>query len=175
MPQLLASRNNASEITGTAADEIRSLHESIVGHARQSLDNAIRIGEILTQVKSVLKHGQWLDWLEKSVPFSQRTAYNYMTCFERREAFKVADITNLTKAYGQILSSNGAESREPQRLHESNFYVESVRYTQTLMGKINHEIKDRPIDSWSRDNWISLAAALEPLAELYGKLKSLIG
>ena len=62
----------------------------------------------------------------------------------------------------------------PQQLHESNFYSRSIKLTQALMGDINHEIKDRPIESWERDRLVSLAAAIEPLAELYGKLKALI-
>ena len=165
---------SASELAVHATGEIKRLHDQILRHARQSLNNAIRIGEVLTQVKAVLKHGQWLEWLESSAPFSERTAQNYMACYARRDAFKSANVADLTKAYGLILSSNGSHSREPQRLHESNFYSRSIKLTQALMGDINHELKDRPLESWPRDRLVSLAAAIEPIAELFGRIKALL-
>lgn len=43
---------------------------------------AIEIGRRLTEVKGMLEHGQWGDWLEKSVDYSQRTANDLMRIFE---------------------------------------------------------------------------------------------
>jgi hypothetical protein len=55
-----------STTTATAAEpvaEIRWLHAEILAAARTSLDKAIRIGELLTGIKSGLKHGEWLPWI----------------------------------------------------------------------------------------------------------------
>ena len=163
-----------SQISEAAVEEIRQLHAGIISHARTSLVNAIRIGEILSQIKTVLKNTNWIEWLQTNLPFSDRTARRYVSCYERRDQLSLDNLSNLSEAYALIASANGAESNGQPRLHESNFYSDSIRYTQTLMGKINHEIKDHPIQSWSRDNITTLAAALEPIAELYSKLKSLL-
>jgi Protein of unknown function (DUF3102) len=163
-----------TEIPAEIVQEIARLHQQILGHARNSLNDAIRIGEILTRVKSVLHHGEWLDWAKSFLTFSERTARNYMACYVRRDAFKTANISDLTKAYGLILSSNGSRSDQPQRLHESNFYTQCIRLTATLMGNINHEQKAHPVESWRREQWISMAASLEPVAEFYQKLKALL-
>jgi hypothetical protein len=38
--------------------EIRQLHESVIGHARDALKEAIDIGGLLVKVKENLKHGR---------------------------------------------------------------------------------------------------------------------
>ena len=82
-----------------SVSEIRKLHCDICEAARTSLNKAIRIGEILTEVKSQLKHGEWLPWLTQHLPFSGRTARNYMQCYEQRERLKLANVANLSEAY----------------------------------------------------------------------------
>ena len=171
----MANRDSSLQIGATVVDEINRLHNGILGHARQSLDSAIRIGEILTQVKAAARHKEWLPWLEDNVAFNVRTAQRYMSCYERRDQFKNDNVSHLSEAYALIASNGTNGERGPQQLHESNFWSASIKLTQGLTGRINHELKDRPIDSWGRDKWVSLAAALEPLAELYARLKTLIG
>ena len=47
--------------------------------AKQDAGNAIlRIGRALMEAKEQLPHGDWLDWLEREVDFSERTAENFM-------------------------------------------------------------------------------------------------
>jgi signal recognition particle subunit SRP54 len=65
-----------------ALDEIRQLHSDILQAARTTLDKAIRIGELLTTVKAQCKHGEWLPWVQANLPFSERTAQNYMRAAE---------------------------------------------------------------------------------------------
>lgn len=167
MPQLAVRE----EISATAVEEIKRLHGDNVSRAKQTIDDAIRIGEILSQIKEVVRHGSWIDWVQQNCPFGARQAQKYISIYDRREQIK-NDLSSHLDDQTLISERNG--EHPPPRLHESNFFTKSVRSTQTLMGDINHELKDRPIQSWGRDKWISLAAALEPLAELYSKLKTLI-
>jgi hypothetical protein len=67
-----------------------------------SLEKAIRIGELLANIKSELVHGQWLFWLEQNLSFSDRTARNYVRCFEQRDRLKSETISNLTDAYNLL-------------------------------------------------------------------------
>lgn len=152
--------------------EIHSLNSELNGLAHKTLAIASRIGELLTHVRGAVKHGEWLPWLDQHAPFSRKSADNYIWVFENQS--KLVNVANLSEAYHLRLQSNGDGDHKPQQLHESNFYFHSIRLTQRLMGDINHEIKDHPVDSWERDKCQSLAAALEPLAELYQRLKSMI-
>lgn len=62
------------------AVEIRSLQQQ----ARVVvMSYAVEIGRRLCEAKSVVPHGEWGDWLEKKVQFSQSTAQNYMKMYER--------------------------------------------------------------------------------------------
>jgi hypothetical protein len=58
--------------------EIITLHLEIVGHLRESLKKAIRIGELLLKQRAGLRHGEFRRWIEGSLPFSSRTAKGYM-------------------------------------------------------------------------------------------------
>lgn len=82
--------------------EIHTLHSENINVVRPTFDRAIRIGELLTQIKSELKHAEWLPCLEANVKFSQRTADSYMWIFNEREQLKLITISNLTNAYKQL-------------------------------------------------------------------------
>jgi DNA repair exonuclease SbcCD ATPase subunit len=62
------------------AAEINSIKEQT---QRMFLLNSIEIGRRLVEVKSMLPHGDWGNWLEESVDYSQRTATNLMKIFEQ--------------------------------------------------------------------------------------------
>src|SRR5947208_15001187 len=83
----------------TAVEEINRLHRDLEALAMQSLEHAIRIGDLLTQIKAQLPHGRWIPWLNSNVKFSERTARNYISVFENRLALKSAMVADLTEAY----------------------------------------------------------------------------
>jgi hypothetical protein len=60
------------------AAEITRLHELAVASFRTSLDHALKAGELLTEAKAQLRHGEWLPWLAEHVDCSERTAQAYM-------------------------------------------------------------------------------------------------
>ena len=82
-----------------AISEIVALHSEVVTAARTTLDKAIRIGELLTEQKASLKHGQWLPWMEANLPFSQQTASNYVRVFANRSKLPTVGNLELTDAY----------------------------------------------------------------------------
>lgn len=83
-----------------AATELDRLHSQIENKLRSTVQDAIRAGEILTQVKERLGHGEFLPWLNSSCSFSQRTAYNYLSVYSHSD--KIATVANLQEAYRQI-------------------------------------------------------------------------
>jgi len=84
------------------ADEITLLHGEIEGALRLSVEKAIRVGELLTEQKADLAHGEWLPWVKENLPFNHSTASRYMRLFQDRAALKSVTVTSLTDAYRAI-------------------------------------------------------------------------
>ena len=61
------------------AAEINSIKDQT---GKMLLYSAIEIGRRLTEAKSVVNHGQWLEWLENSVSYSKSTAENLVRIFK---------------------------------------------------------------------------------------------
>jgi len=87
------------EIEKSRIQEIARLHAEIVGHLRMSLDKAIRIGQLLTEQKKSLKHGEFTPWLKANIPFTDRTARNYMRLHQERDRIKTETVSDLAGAY----------------------------------------------------------------------------
>lgn len=98
--------------------EIRQLHSQ---GQEMALRYIVEIGRRLTEAKAMLKHGEWGQWVKEELPFSQRTAGNFMRIFEEYGAeqtsffgdVKSHALANLsyTKAL-RLLSIDDEEERE---------------------------------------------------------------
>jgi hypothetical protein len=77
--------------------EILFLHDEIQETVRTSLDKAIRIGQLLTQQKAELGHGEWGLWFDDNLAgtFSRATANNYMKLYEERDRLKILNVRNI--------------------------------------------------------------------------------
>ncbi|MGD9609281.1 MAG: DUF3102 domain-containing protein [Desulfovibrionaceae bacterium] len=82
----------------TQISEICQLHGEIIEAGKTVLMKAIRVGEILTEAKASLPHGQFTPWL-KNLPFTDRTARNYMRLYQNRDQLKTETVSGLTAAY----------------------------------------------------------------------------
>jgi len=73
-----------NEITTQRTPEIIAVEiNSIKDQARRMvLSASIEIGRRLVEAKTILPHGEWGEWLERSVDYSQRTAQNLMRIFD---------------------------------------------------------------------------------------------
>lgn len=81
-----------SPLEAKVAEKVRSSAEAIRQQVRNTLENAIKIGQELLNVKEALPHGQFLPWLRAEFQWAERTAYNFISVAER---FKLATIANL--------------------------------------------------------------------------------
>src|SRR5262249_7618327 len=76
------------------AARIKAEHEAATAFIKQSLERAIRAGELLIEAKAKLKHGQWLPWLREHCRMSERTGSHYMRLARHAAEFgNVADLT----------------------------------------------------------------------------------
>lgn len=81
---------------------IVDLHQQIVSSARKSLELAIQIGKLLQIEKRQVQHGQWGNWIRTKMPFTQRTANNYIRLHQMRDQIKLENVSNLAEAYGLL-------------------------------------------------------------------------
>ncbi|MCK9527211.1 MAG: DUF3102 domain-containing protein [Syntrophales bacterium] len=86
--------NQADRISG-----IIQLHERVTGHIKNALTDAIRIGKLLAEVKTELPHGEFEKWVCDNLPFTSRTARNYMRLHRERDRLKSETVSALTGAY----------------------------------------------------------------------------
>jgi hypothetical protein len=94
------------------------------------LDKAIRIGALLAEQKASLKHGEFIPWIKANLPFTERTAQNYMRLYDRREQLKNESVSYLNEAYRLLTAPKTPGTLEDWR-HE-----ESVGKTKRLLSRI---------------------------------------
>ena len=90
---------NTRSLTHNPVGEINQLHAEICDAASTIIEKAIRIGQLLTEQKTSLKHGEWLPWLSGNVQFNERTAQRYMRVFSNRDQLKSDTVSYLTDIY----------------------------------------------------------------------------
>lgn len=93
MPDTIASNSfDYSSLDTETAQFLQEQTVEIKGLYRQTIENIIRVGQKLLEVKARLPHGQWLSWLEAEFGWTDRTARNYMLAGEE---FKLETVSNL--------------------------------------------------------------------------------
>jgi hypothetical protein len=102
------------------SQEIKRLHQEIYGELRTTIQKAIRIGELLTEQKAELVHGEWEDWMRENLPFSRATACNYMHLYKNREAVKTLKLSGLSKAYKRLYGVAKKSKRDKKKKSAEN-------------------------------------------------------
>jgi len=96
-----------ANIVTDPVEEILQLHQKVSGRVQEavgqafqkSLPEAIRLGELLTEQKEAMPHGEFGPWLEENVPLSQKSVSNYMRVYAQRDNPKLVMVTNWREAY----------------------------------------------------------------------------
>ena len=65
------------------AEEIKAAHALAQDGVRSSLKLAFRVGELLVQARSLIRHGGWLQFLEQKCDVGQRSAQRYIRLYRR--------------------------------------------------------------------------------------------
>jgi hypothetical protein len=141
-PRGAEGRQGVSQLSKARVSEIRQLHGEIDVSLRTTLDKAIRVGELLTEQKASLEHGEWLPWIETNCPFSERTARYYIRFWERRGELKSASVADLAGAR-KLLSDQGIARENPcSTMGVDGLLAEMVRLRARI--RTNQETAFRP-------------------------------
>lgn len=133
--------------------EIIELHNSIMDAVQINLEKAVRIGELLTQQRELLKHGEWLPWVEANLPFSDRSTRRYLQLYENRG--QVLQAGGIVKALEMLSEPKSATVSDIQSAPVAEFsdsimrlgvILEDMKEGETVSG-ITHE---------GKTNWVNM-------------------
>jgi len=74
-------------------ETIAALLEGLVKYTAKVV---FKIGRELTLIRQNLEYGEFSAWLDKKFPFSRKTAYNYMSFYERLSCVNFTQVEGLT-------------------------------------------------------------------------------
>ncbi|TGL17916.1 DUF3102 domain-containing protein [Leptospira yanagawae] len=115
---------------------IIDLHESVLGGMKNVLQNAMALGEELSRIKEDLGHGNWIPWIEQNLPFSERSARNYISIFKNKELLNRQPIADLKSAI-KFLSDGTQEEKEinPKENQDPKILYKRFRHGEKLSQK----------------------------------------
>lgn len=87
--------------------EILKLHGELKGLVKRTLGTVVRLGQLLTEQKATLPHGQFAKWVDANLPFTDRTARTYMKVYHNRNIIKTERVSDLTAAYRLLAAPKG--------------------------------------------------------------------
>ena len=137
-----------NELTTNLAEQINDEHERARGAIRDALTHGIKCGELLTQAKAGLKHGDWGKWITDNCHFSDRTARLYMRLAENREELeKTATIADLTlNGAAGLLAEPKQETHAKLPDDEPRDETLTIRLRKSTLKKLQGKAKYRGIE-----------------------------
>ena len=95
------------------AREINTEHGHVEPYKRNTIEHAIRCGELLLEMKQRVGHGNWLAWVEEHFEASERTARNYMEIAKSAAAADLSEDATMRSAL-RALASRSESSKAPK-------------------------------------------------------------
>lgn len=92
-------KNNELEIIES---DIIKAHHTFMASMRSSMQAAIDAGEQLLKAKEHIEHGGFQRWIEGNMPFSLRTAQNYMKIAKKQDVIEEKGAKMLSHAYDAV-------------------------------------------------------------------------
>lgn len=93
--QIIASIDPENQLS-RVVDEINNEHRLACASARQTIDHALRCGELLAEVKAGMQHGEFLPWLQVNFEGTPRTAQRYVRLYSHQKS--IAGATSVRAA-----------------------------------------------------------------------------
>lgn len=84
-----------------ARDDLAALADALTNLSQKTVVVMFAMGKLLTQVKELSTHGDFIPWVEVNCTFSRTTAYRYMQLYSRYrdEPRKALEDLSITEAY----------------------------------------------------------------------------
>jgi chromosome segregation ATPase len=157
MNDIISTANTELAIRTPAviAAEINNIKEQT---RKIALYNSIEIGRRLVEAKSLIPFGEWGEWLESSVQYSQRTAENLMRIFEEYGSEQITLLSDNVKSqalaklsYTQAVALLALPEEERETFVEEND-VESMS-SRELKKAIDELKKAKEENEFIKEMW----------------------
>lgn len=99
------------------ASNIIEAHNEFMESMEGAMKKAIRAGEYLLDAKEQIPYGQFQGWIEQNLPFSLRTAQNYMKIAKKQDVIEQKGAKMLSTAYDAV--KDRPAQADYNRKHES--------------------------------------------------------
>lgn len=129
-----------------AVEEIKTLHNELLGAMKRTLELAYRIGELLYYKKLSLSHGEFIPWINENMPFTVRTGQNYIKIYENKKQLEENNILFLSQAF-KFLKNNKCETVSylpvPESDESEDDYIEGeiIELTEDDLSEKDKEIE----------------------------------
>jgi hypothetical protein len=153
----------------TLAEGIREEAYLVERSFNDALRHAIKAGQLLIEAKSLVKHGEWMPWVEEQFPGSHSTANTYMRLAANSQ--RIANLPTMTEAIaalaapqakpllnrGPLLDREGQEVTT-ERLEAAVQELEAVLATGQSMPRVSREtlLVALACAEWTLANWSAL-------------------
>jgi hypothetical protein len=95
------------------AREINAEHGQVEAYKHNTIQHAIRCGELLLEMKQRVGHGNWLAWVQEHFEASERTARNYMEIAKSAAVADLKDDTTMRSALRALASRSQSKAHNP--------------------------------------------------------------
>jgi hypothetical protein len=119
--------------------EIIRLHNGILNSFKKTLADAIKIGELLTDQKGNLKHGEFMAWVNENLPFTDRTARNYMRVYKERDGLKTETVSDLSEAYHRLVQMQEYVTKRLEHQERNEVARQRIEYARDHPEEIERE------------------------------------
>lgn len=108
------------------------------------LNNSIEIGRRLVEAKAIIKHGEWGQWLETSVNYSQRTANNLMKIFTEYGSKQISLFGDSnSQAFANLSYSQAVALLSIPDIEERENFVKENEVVNMSTRELQQAIKDK--------------------------------
>lgn len=128
-----------ASLDSVTSEFLKSRAAEVKGLMRQTVENIIRTGNILIEVKSRLPHGQWTNWCETEFGWSQRTARQMINA---AETFSAENLSNLDIATSALYILSAPST--PEEAREEALFL--ARKGQQITFRGAEDIREKYID-----------------------------
>jgi len=126
-----------NEIEKSRIGKICTLHSEIEGDIMSVLSKSILLGELLSQQKDSLKHGEWIPWVESNLPFKRVQAAKYIRVFANRELLNEQSTVHLEGAIDSLAKPKPAHVAQNSGNNEWYTPPTFIEAAKEVMGDID--------------------------------------
>ena len=168
LPQLdIVPRSDPVRTDDDLVREINAEHGHVEMYKHNTIQHAIRCGQLLAEMKQRVGHGNWLAWVQEHFEASERTARNYMEIAKSAAVADFHDDTTMRSALLALASRSqpkepkteqtskmAANSRLPVQEHAHTSDAETIAAPRAGLGKTHER------------TWASLPARLSTIKQV---------